>query len=226
MLIIYKYNNYYISNPLSIINTLELCSNIKLSIPNIQYYLIHNTDISRKNRMIEQFQKWGFNMNKIKWINHPNKDEISDELIDSLIIKEPSYSCGILIDPNRTRNLKGLVCCTYKHYLALKDIVDNNYDYGVIIEDNITFKDSIPFLINKYIKQLNTYYNNWDILFDSYWGNYSEGEVRPDILVYPKSNEIKSNSHGGTRTAVFYLIKRECAKKLIDHYIPFNNSPD
>ena len=97
-------------------------------IENLRYYLIHGLDPKRGRIMMEEFKKWNFELDKIKWILHPNKDEITDELLDSIIIKEPSYSANIFIPPERTRNAKGLVCCTYKHYLALKDIVENNYD--------------------------------------------------------------------------------------------------
>jgi hypothetical protein len=193
---------------------------------NLQYYLIHNLDTTRRQTMMNEFTKWGFDLNKITWMLHPNKDEITDELLHSLIIKEPSYSCGILIPPERTLGAKGLVCCTYKHYLALKDIVDNNYDYGVIIEDNICFKGKIPELIDIYIKQLNENYGEWDVLFDGDWGTYQEGPTNSNLLVYPKSNKIAWDCHGSTKSAAFYLIKKECAKKLIEHYIPFNNSPD
>jgi GR25 family glycosyltransferase involved in LPS biosynthesis len=193
---------------------------------NSKYYLIHNLDTDRKNIMFEEFNKWEFDLNNIKWMDHPNKDEITDELIEQIIIKEPSYSSGVFIPPERTRNAKGCICCTYKHYLCLKDIVDNNYDYGIIMEDNICFKGKIPELVNTYIKQLDKIYGEWDILFDGAWTNYIEGPTNPDVLVYPKTNEITSQCHGGTKAATFYLIKKECAKKLIQHYIPFNNSPD
>lgn len=193
---------------------------------NIHYYLIHGLDNNREKIMMNEFNKWEFDLNKISWILHPNKNEITDELLDSIIIKEPSYSSGVFIPPERTRNAKGMVCCTYKHYLALKNIVENNYDYGVIIEDNICFKGKIPELVNTYIKQLDENYGEWDILFDGSWTSYMEGEINSDLLVYPKTNEITSQCHGGTKAATFYLIKKECAKKLIEHYIPFNNSPD
>jgi GR25 family glycosyltransferase involved in LPS biosynthesis len=192
----------------------------------LKYYLIHNLDINRKKVMLEEFKKWEFDLNNIKWIEHPNKDEIDDELLNKLIIQEPSYSSSILVYPDRLKQNKGLVSCTYKHYLCLKDIIENNYDYGVIIEDNICFKGKIPQLIDLYIKQLNELYGEWDILFDGSWTNYIEQPTTPNIFVYPKTNEITQQCHGGTKAATFYLVKKECAKKLIEHYIPFNNSPD
>lgn len=192
----------------------------------IRYYLIHNLEEKRKRVMLEEFEKWGFDLDNITWMCHPNKNDITDELLNSLIIHEESYSADILIPPERTRTCKGIVCCTYKHYLSLKDIVENNYDYGVIIEDNICFKNKIPDLIKIYIQQLNDIYKEWDILFDGCWTDYREGDIRNGILVYPKSNEITQQCHGGTKSANFYIITNACAKKLIEHYIPFNNTPD
>ena len=158
---------------------------------NIKYYLIHNLDINRKNIMMNEFEKWGFDLDNINWINHPNKDEIDDEFLNSLIIQEPSYTSGIYVEPERLRIGKGMVSCTYKHYLSLKDIVENNYEYGVIIEDNICFKGKIPDLIDIYLKQLNETYNNeWDILFDGSWTTYIENPIKDGLLVYPKTNEI------------------------------------
>lgn len=195
---------------------------------NIKYYLIHNTDPIRKEIMLNEFKKWDFDLNNINWINHPNKNEITDELLNSLIIQEPSYTSGILVQPERLKNGngKGIVCCTYKHYLCLKDIVENNYDYGVIMEDNICFKGKIPELVLTYIEQLNKNYGEWDILFDGSWTYYMEQPTKPELLVYPKKNEITNQCHGGTKAATFYLLTKSCAKKLMENYIPFNNSPD
>jgi GR25 family glycosyltransferase involved in LPS biosynthesis len=192
----------------------------------IKYYLIHNLEVERKNIMINEFRRWGFDLNNIKWIEHPNKNEITEDMINNLTIQSPSHSSGILVYPSRIVLRKGLISCTYKHYLCLKDIIENNYDYAVIMEDNIYFTDNIPNLVNKYIEQLNQHYSDWDILFDCNWTTYKEGPIKPGLLVYPKNNEVTQHCHGGTKAASFYLIRNKCAKKLFEHYIPFNNSPD
>lgn len=192
----------------------------------LRYYLIHNLDKSRAETMNAEFEKWGFDTNNITWINHPNKNELSDELIKKILIQSPSITNGLLTSPTYLMERKGYISCTYKHYLALKDIVENNYDYGVIMEDNNTFTNEIPKLVPIYIEQLDKYYGEWDILFDACWTNYIESPVREGLYVYPKSNAITAQCHGGSKAANFYLIKQECARKLLPHYIPFNHSPD
>ena len=121
----------------------------------IQYYLIHNGNKDREKTMMEEFIKWGFDINNIKWTLHPNKNELDEELINKIVCQTPCESNGNIIYPSRMLLRRGMISCTYKHYLCLKDIVDNGYDYGVIMEDNIAFLDNIPELVKKYIYQLN-----------------------------------------------------------------------
>ena len=195
----------------------------------IQYYLIHGVDKERGPRMIEEFEKWGLDNNKVKWILEPNKDKIDEEFRKRVLIQEPSYSCGVFMESGCPNIRNGQISCTYKHYLCLKDMVENNYEYGVIMEDNHKYCGIIPNQIQKYIQQLNQYYPDWDIIFDN--GNLpyqimKEENVVEGINIYPKSNEITEYGHGGTRTALFYLLNNKCAKKLYENYIPFNNAPD
>jgi GR25 family glycosyltransferase involved in LPS biosynthesis len=193
---------------------------------NIKYYLIHNGTEERKEIMTNEFKKWGFDLDNIEWIIHPNKNELDEDLMNQVVLQVPCTSNNRPAPPSRMLLRRGLISCTYKHYLCLKNIVENNYDYGIIMEDSITFLDNIPNLVNKYIEQLNSVYGKWDILFDSNWTRYMESPTQPELLVYPKSNEITDQCHGGTKAAVFYLLTKECAKKLMDNYLPFYDSPD
>ena len=46
---------------------------------------------------------------------------------------------------NNSQNLKrGQISCTYKHYLCLKDMIEKQREYAVIMEDDVNFKDNIP----------------------------------------------------------------------------------
>ena len=196
---------------------------------NIQYYLIHGIDKQRGPRMIREFNKWGLDNNKVKWILEPNKDKIHDDVRKQLVMQEYSTTCGIQCVPNCPNMGNGAISCTYKHYLCLKDIVENKYEYGVIMEDNQFFCGNIPETIETYIHQLNEMYPYWDVLFDTKWKSYKdihEKSVVNDIFVYPKSNEITQYGHGGTRLAQFYILTNKCANKLYENYIPFNNAPD
>lgn len=178
----------------------------------IQYYIIHNGEKTRKETMTRLLKDNGVDMDDVKWILHPNKNEITSELKSKLVNKYLK---------------NGYISCTYKHYLSLKDIVENNYEYSVIMEDNIGFVyDNIPNRLELYLTQLP---ENWDILFDSKWASYKsidEEKVTADKIVYKKSNKITKYCHGGTRVAQFYFLNLNCAKKLYENYLPFDNPPD
>ena len=191
----------------------------------INYYLIHGVDSSRKVRMLNEFNQANIDNDAVVWINHPNKNEISDELYKKIVIQQPSYSCGVYVHPNTMR--PGVVSCCYKHYLALQNIVENDQEYAVIMEDNMQFVKNIniPARLQIYIDELNHDYPDWDLLFDLNYGE-SDHIVKPGHYVYPKNIAISRLNHGGTRCAQFYLIRLKCAKLLYANYLPFNNAPD
>ena len=159
-------------------------------------------------------------MDDVPYNNSPHKKDITNK------IKKKAVQKGIKI-------ADGWIAVSYKHYLALKDIVENSYPYGVIIEDNVArFKNSIPDRLNMYLDQLP---EDWDIVYDSDWITYQEifeENVTPEKLVYKKSNEITWSKndeiivHGGTKSAQFYMVNLKAAKKLYENFLPFNHAPD
>lgn len=196
----------------------------------MKYYLIHNLDKNRRDRMLKCFEKSNINNNDVSWLTYPNKEHITDDMIRSYVSQGLTYSNGIPRNAQFQMS-RGLISCTLKHYLALKDIVENNHEYAVIMEDNMITGDNVPERLDLYINQLNQLYPDWDILFDNNWdgadnNKYQEGEIKEGIYVYPKSNEITNQCHGGTKLAQFYLIRLKAAKKLYENYLPFNNAPD
>jgi GR25 family glycosyltransferase involved in LPS biosynthesis len=190
----------------------------------MKYYVISGIDKSRRPRLENQFIINNVDLSNVNWILYPNRDEITEELYNKIIIHGASLSCNIYT--HNTQLKLGQISCSYKHYLALKDIVENNYEYAVIMEDAVEFLKPVNETLELYISELNTFYPDWDIIFDSDWCSYKESEVTPERTVYPKNIQINNNDHGGTRCAHFYLLTQKCAKKLYDNYIPFNNAPD
>jgi GR25 family glycosyltransferase involved in LPS biosynthesis len=185
-----------------------------------KYYVIHNLNLDRKINIESELIRNGVDLSDVQFINHPNKDELTYQ------IKKRSVQA-------KSRIKDGWVSVTYKHYLALSDIVENNIQYGVIIEDNVgKFKENIPDRLLKYIDQMD---EDWDIIFDSDWISYkhvNEQKVTKTNIVYKKSNQRtldksgKIITHGGTKSAQFYMVNLESAKKLKNAYLPFNHAPD
>jgi GR25 family glycosyltransferase involved in LPS biosynthesis len=179
-----------------------------------QYYLISGVDKDREPRMIKEFEKAKIPSDKVMWIRHPNRDELTYEVVSSVVQHD---FLG--------RLRPGQISCTFKHWLCLDDMVKNNHKYGVIIEDNTTFYGNVPEKLEQYVTQLDTLFPDWDICFDLDWG-HPEVPLKEDQVVYPKTNAVTNLVHGGSRCAAFYLINLKCAKKLYSNYLPFNAPPD
>ena len=185
-----------------------------------KYYLIHNLEDYRKKHMFELFKKYEISLEDVNIIDFPNKEDLTFSLKKKVVQK-------------KSHMRDGWISCSYKHYLAVKDIVTNKYPYGVIMEDNIgDFYESVPKRLYKYLNELP---EDWGVLYDSVWGELNEfddGPVTPDKLVYKKSNELiethdkKIISHGGTRAAQFYFLNLSSAQKMMEHFLPFNHSAD
>lgn len=169
----------------------------------IQYYLIHGIDTSRKPFMEDQFRHFGIPAQDVKWILTPNK-------YDPL----PPNIC------TNTALPRGMVACTYKHYLILKDIVENQYPLAVLMEDNIQFNGDVPSAIQKYLNDMPA---DWDMVFDSDYCNLHGESVSS---VYKKSNEITSQCNGSSKGAHFILFNLRSATRLYESFLPFYHCSD
>ncbi len=189
-------------------------------IENFKYYVIHNLEKSRYENITSLLKKYGVDINDVNFINYPNKNELTYDIKKKVVQKNSKIK-------------DGWISCSYKHYLALEMIVNNQDEFAVIMEDNIgDFFENIPARLNKYLEELP---DNWDVVYDSVWGNYEamdEERIKTNKLIYSKSNKTTTNidgkiiSHGGTRAAQFYFVNNKSAKKLYENFIPFNHSAD
>jgi len=201
----------------------------------MHYYLIHGIDPTRKPFMEDQFKLHGIEPEEVTWINYPNKNDYLPR--------------GICIHPTLT---KGQIACTYKHYLALKDIVEKDLEIAVIMEDNIQFRNNVPNAINRYLEEAPY---DWDVIWDSnitaihdfcsdslficrdrliYGENISTFDEKgfhtfnydtQEYLDFKESGKLlykKDEARGGN----FYIVNKRSAKLLYDIFLPFNNCSD
>lgn len=185
----------------------------------IRYFVIHNLEPERRARLLRDFKQYGVDHNYVKWMLHPNAADLTDAFIAqntqdgrSLYPYESKY-------PLRT----GQIACTYKHYLALKDIVARSYPYAVVIEDNMGLTANVPALVRRYLRELPA---EWSILFDNTLLEYIEGKTSDDRLVYPKTNKVTAQCRGGSKGAAFYLVSQNTARALKDAFLPIGEVSD
>jgi len=192
-----------------------------------KFYVIHNLDKKRKIRILSELKNSGVDDKNIIFINHPNKNEITYQIKKTSVQKNTKQGIeGKVIKD-------GWISVTYKHYLALKNIVENSIPYAFIIEDNVgKINGNIYQRISKYLDDLP---EDWDIVFESDQFPFSytkEPFTNKNKIVHRKDNKITYSEDGsvllmgGTRSAQFYFINLETAKKLYDNYLPFNHAPD
>ena len=174
----------------------------------MKYYLIHGMDRKRRIFMQAQLRHSEIPAGYVTWINHPNKDDVLP--ID--ISNNPSLTIG-------------QVAIIYKHYLALKDIVEKKLPAAVIMEDNIEFLSSVPVRLSQYLTQLP---ESWDCVFDSdFFGwHYTEGPIESGKFVYKKSNEKTEQCNGASKGAHFLMVSAKGAKLLLDNFLPFSDVSD
>ena len=158
--------------------------------------------------MEAQLRHSGILPSDVTWINHPNKDDILPQ--------------NICTNPGLTA---GQVAITYKHYLALVDIVDKKLPVAVIMEDNIEFLSNIPEKLSRYISELP---EDWDCLFDSdFFGwRYIEAPVYLNKFVYKKSNYVTDQCGGASKGAHFIMVSAKGAKLILESFLPFSECSD
>jgi GR25 family glycosyltransferase involved in LPS biosynthesis len=187
----------------------------------IHYYLIHGIDATRKPFMEDQFQRYGIPADDVTWITYPNKH---DPLPN--VCTKPTLP-------------KGMISCTYKHYLALKDICEKGYEHAVIMEDNIEFRDNVPNTLKAYMDEMP---NDWDCVFDTdFLGKKTHQTIVKELRLYKHTYGLhhyvpyysSSGSvytqyeiYGASKGAHFLFLTQHAARKLYAAFLPFHESSD
>jgi GR25 family glycosyltransferase involved in LPS biosynthesis len=169
--------------------------------------------------MKDQFEKFGINNNDVTWMSYPNREDLTQELIDKIYDRNRlSYTDNDLYhssyaNPYHSTMPTGAISCTYKHYLAICDIVEKNLDYAVIMEDNIQINFNVNNALDVYLKELP---EDWDLMFEGDICDYRSNMI----------NGINIYKQNITRGLNFYLISKNGAKKLKEKILPFSLNLD
>jgi glycosyl transferase family 25 len=120
-------------------------------------------------------------------------------------------------DKKMFKNLSdGEISVTLHHIECFKKIINYNIDYALIFEDDVILDNNFVNNLNKYLEQLP---NDWDMFFigDGCNLHINKNELKTDKYVYKKDNIILGKpQEGATRCLDSYLIKHNCAKKIIE----------
>jgi glycosyl transferase family 25 len=158
--------------------------------------------------------------------------DIEYEIIDAIYGKDLNKESPLAhlvdwewADANAFWVSKGLLACTLSHLKACKAVIEQNLDYGLILEDDTWLTSEIPI----FLEQVGTYLQQDEaiLLYYSAWNkctlstkNALQLSKMPKIrILYPTKNlEII--------TANAYILSREACQKLIDFQTPMKATSD
>jgi glycosyl transferase, family 25 len=173
-------------------------NNIKLK-NNLITYVIHYTPLKeRKQFLLNEFNKHSLIYH---FIEDYDRENLSNEDLRIFNTKFPKSQCGI----------------TLSHIHSYRKIVNNNYKYSLILEDDVILDDNFGYKLEKGLTHLP---NDYDMLFIGNGANLhiEPSIIKPKQLIYKKCREPTNwGGDGGTRCTDSYLISKKCAKKLINY---------
>lgn len=181
--------------------------NITIIKPKIKVFVVHYKKlIYRKKYILEQFKK--HNITDYEFIEI-DRDELFEQNIS---IFETNYSTSQM-------------AIALSHFYAYKQIsntISNNYEHGLIFEDDVILADNFTSILSNYLKQLP---HNYDMLFIGDGCNLHIDNIISNKNIYEKglypknwNGRVIKPYEGCTRCTDSYLISNTCAKKLC-HYI-------
>ena len=120
-----------------------------------------------------------------------------------------------------------------KHILSYHKIVNSDYNYNLILEDDVIILDNFKENLNKYLNELP---KDFDMLFI---GNGCNLHIKKELLknnkhIYLKDNksfkqgarDATRNCDGSSRCSDSYIISKKCCIKIIEHVKNINESSD
>jgi GR25 family glycosyltransferase involved in LPS biosynthesis len=160
----------------------------------MKIFVIHYAKLGyRKTHIVNQFAK----------CNITDYEFIEIEKDDNAIFQE-NYS-------------EREISISIKHFYAYKQISEN-YEYGLIVEDDVLFCDDFVNVFNRYMAQLP---ENYDMLF---LGDGCNLHIEPDVVI-PNQNIYEKclyptswGGDGASRCVDSYVVSKKCATQLC-HYI-------
>jgi GR25 family glycosyltransferase involved in LPS biosynthesis len=167
---------------------IEKFTNPNIDINDIQILVLHYTPlVDRKENMIKQLN--GYNYNFI--IEHDREKLSKEDLIK--------------FDTNKLKMAE--ISIFMKNIYAYNKII-NNYNYALLLEDDVILDDNFNEKFNRYIKGLPS---DWDMV---YIGTCSNIHIDNKLL----ENDKHIYLGGGTRCGDGFMITKESAKKIVNYF--------
>jgi len=155
--------------------------------------------IKRKKHILLQLSKYNL---ECEFVSNYGKDTLTNE--ERKRFKK-------LNDSEISLSLHHIEC--YKRVTEQQE-----YDYAIILEDDVILKDNFRNILEKYIRDLP---EDWDMLFfgEGHGVHIPIHNIRENVHIYKKSVDLKNmcgEVDGSTRCADSYIISKKCCKKILE----------
>ena len=124
---------------------------------------------------------------------------------------------------NYTKLTPEEISCTIKHVQALHEIKNNDYEYGLILEDDVIPK------IDNFLQELNKYIsknNKWDVLLIGEGMGKSFRDSKIGLKRYNPFKNIFKIKHPATNCLEAYIVKKSIVEDILEELLPFNLAAD
>jgi GR25 family glycosyltransferase involved in LPS biosynthesis len=163
-------------------------------------YVIHYTPLKERKQFL---------------LNEFNKHSLKYHFMEGYDREKLSYENLKIFDTNKVK----LSMCSniIKHMRSYHKIMNNDYKYSLILEDDVILDDQFVNKLEIGLKQLP---DDYDMLFIGNGCNLHIPLIgrRESKVIYKKCREpTKWGGNGGTRCTDSYLVSKKCAKKLINY---------
>jgi len=152
--------------------------------------------INRKKYMLEQLSKYNL---EAEFISNYGKENLTYD------------------DKKLFKNITdGEISVALHHIQCYKKIIENDYNYALILEDDVILSENFINILNKYISDLPSI---WDMLFIGDGGGYHipDFAIKQNINIYRKHiYPSKWGGMGATRCLDSYLVTKRCASIILE----------
>ncbi len=183
-------------------------------------YVTHYTKLAERKQKLDGFLR----ENKLKadYIYDFDRDILNENIINEYYkCDEKEYNNTISkAYGNKSTLFRKLnlseISLTIKHYHAIKKISEECKEYGLILEDDVLFKEDFVNLFNKYLDNTP---KDWEVIFMGNCCNLKPDNILPNQIAYFKN-------HPASKCADAFLVKTSLAKKLVYTMKPFRTISD
>jgi len=175
-------------------------------------YITHYSKlIERKDRIKSDLSNWPA---KVQFIEEFNKEEITGKIKEKYRLKDKKDYIKELKSLARNNDNDDIISdseisLALKHLHAYKKIIDNEEEYGLILEDDAIPKENF---IEKFADNLKNTSIDWDMIFmgEGCGVKFIKEKITKGRQINEFCYEVK-----GTNGTEAYLIKKQMAEKLI-----------